>query len=70
MVIKLRLSYKFDSLQRSLNVDITQYTEYMLLLLDFRFNITDFADFNQRKIEENKTLRAPTDVPKLKCSDV
>lgn len=42
----------------------------MLLLLELRFNIKDFADFNQRKIEENETLRATTDVPKLKCRDV
>lgn len=42
----------------------------MLLLLLFRFIIQDFADFNQRKIEENETLRAPTDVPRLKFRDV
>lgn len=42
----------------------------MFLLLEFRFNIKDFADFNQRKIEENETLLAPTDVPKFKFRDV
>lgn len=42
----------------------------MLLILEFRLNIKDFSDFNQRKIEENKTLRAPTDVPKFKFRDV
>lgn len=42
----------------------------MLLLLEFRFNIKDFADFNQRKIDEKETLRAPTDELNLKFSDV
>lgn len=34
------------------------------LLLDFKYNMKDFADINRGRIEENRTLRAPTDVPK------